>query len=574
VHYLNERYLLIFLLQFLVILGLCRATGMLLQRIRQPTITADMLVGMLLGPTILGRFFPTIHLFLFPNDPVQKTMLETLAWVGIFFLLLDTGLEVNFSNIWKQRKQSLKISMLDLIVPIILTGIPLYFMPARYLTNPQNRVLLTLFLATIMTISAMPVAIRALHDLNILKTDMGFVTISALTINDIIGWIVFTILLGVVTRHRFSAVHILTVFGATVLFALFCLTIVRRISEWIIRWTKKNFPEQSGLTITYIALIGMACGAATLKIGIHSLFGFFIAGLIAGEAKELSERDRNVFSKMVYAIFIPVFFANIGLKVDFFRGFDLPLTLFITVIGVAGRFSAAWFGAVWARRPRSNRVPIAIAHTPGGEMHLVVSMLALEYGLIRENVFIAIVCAAVLSSVTLGPWLKLAIQKRMFISVQNLSSKALVLPNLPATQKNEALQSVCAEAANALNQRKVSIYEAVLQREQAMSTAVEEGIAFPHARIPRLRRPFVVLATSGSGIEWDSPDGKLTRIIFLILTPVDEQDAQLQILRELSRAMSLNENREILLEEGQEPDYIRRMLNIMLNSTIQPPNTK
>jgi Kef-type K+ transport system membrane component KefB len=573
VHYLNERYLLIFLLQFLVILGLCRATGMLLQRIRQPTITADILVGIVLGPTIFGRFFPLIHLSLFPNDPVQKTMLETLAWVGIFFLLLDTGLEVNFSNIWKQRKQSLRISMLDLIVPIILTGIPLYFMPARYLTNPQNRVLLTLFLATIMTISAMPVAIRALHDLNILKTDMGFVTVSALTINDILGWIVFTILLGVVTRHTVSTKHILTVFGATVLFSLFCLTVVRRFSEGIIEWTKKKFPERSGLTITYITLLGIACGAATLKIGIHSLFGFFIAGLVAGEAKELSESDRNVFSKMVYAIFIPIFFANIGLKVDFFRDFDLLLTLFITGIGVASRFAAAWLGSVWARRPRSNRVPIAIAHTPGGAMHLVVGLLALEYGLIRENVFIAIVCAAVLSSMILGPWLTIAIQKRLFISVQNLVSKALVLPNLPAMKKDEALRSMCAAATDALNQRKEPFYEAVLQRERAMSTAVEEGIAFPHARVPRLRRPFLVLTTSRSGIEWDSPDGKLTRIIFLILTPGDEQDAQLQILRELSRAMSLSENRAMLLE-GHETDSIRQMLNVMLNGTIRSPKTK
>jgi Kef-type K+ transport system membrane component KefB len=100
-HFLTENQLLIFLLQVTLIIGLCRGLGILFQKIKQPTITADILVGITIGPTIIGRFFPVFHAKLFPVHIVQQTMLETLAWVGLLFLLLDTGLEVDFSSVWK-----------------------------------------------------------------------------------------------------------------------------------------------------------------------------------------------------------------------------------------------------------------------------------------------------------------------------------------------------------------------------------------------------------------------------------------------------------------------------------------
>lgn len=562
-HYLNETQLLTFLLQFILILGLCRGLGILFQKMKQPTITADILVGIILGPTLIGRLFPPFHTRLFPLDVVQQTMLETLAWVGIFFLLLDTGLEVNFSSVWKQRKQSIRISALDLVVPIVVTAVPIFFLPDRYMPQAYNRIIFTLFLATIMTISALPVAIRALHDLNILKTDMGFVIVSALSINDIIGWIIFTVVLGVVTSGTISIIRILSVLGATMAFSFISLTIIRKIADRIISFIKKTFPEQSGLTITFIAILGGICGAITMKIGIHSLFGFFIAGLIAGEARDLSEKNRYVFSKMVYALFIPIFFANIGLKIDFVRSFDPLLVVFMIVVGTAGRFSAAWLGTVWAKRPNSNRVPIAIAHTPGGEMHLVVGMLALEYGLINETVYVAIVASAIFSSVILGPWLGVSIGRRVKVNFRGLVSGMLVLPALGDRNKEEALQRLCREASEKAGIDEQQLLDSVMVRERAMSTAVEEGVAFPHARMVGIKRPLLVYALSENGIEWNSPDGKPCRIIFMIITPIGEDDLQVQILGALARVMMEPQNREELLIE-HDPNRIRDILSSAL----------
>jgi Kef-type K+ transport system membrane component KefB len=561
-HYLNEKHIFIFLLQFFLILGGCKLLGLWFQRFKQPTITADILIGILLGPTIFGRFFPAFHGFIFPKDIVQHTMLETVAWTGILFLLLETGLEVNFSNVWRHRSRAVKISLLDLVLPIIITGVPIFFLPAKITGNPENRILFTVFLATIMTISAMPVAIRALHDLNILKTDMGFLIVSALSINDIIGWIIFTILLGVFTQASVNTVHIVAVFTATLGFVFFSLVVLRKLADRAITSIKQKFPEKLGISITFITILGLVCGAITQRIGIHSLFGFFIAGLVVGEAKDLSERDRNVFSKLVYAIFIPLFFANIGLKIDFVKSFNILLVLFITIIGIAGRFAAAWLGAVWAKRPVSNRVPIAVAHTPGGEMHMVIGLLALEYGLITEKVFVAVICGAVISSIILGPWLSHTLKKRISVNISKLISREGILPFLDKVSKKDTITAL-SEAASRITGLKTKIIEdAVTEREESLSTAVEEGVAFPHGKIRELKRPVLLFGKSEAGIDWNSPDGKKTRFIFLILTPGRDEDIQVQILKSLSEIMLDPEKRDILSEAGSADEIFKKFQQI------------
>jgi Kef-type K+ transport system membrane component KefB len=562
-HYLDEKNIFLFLIQFFLILGGCKLLGLGFQRFKQPTITADILIGIILGPTIFGRFFPAVHGYIFPQDIVQQTMLETIAWTGILFLLLETGLEVNFSNVWRQRSRAVKISLLDLVLPIIITGVPIFFLPAGVTGNPENRVLFTVFLATIMTISAMPVAIRAMHDLNILKTDMGFLIVSALSINDILGWIIFTILLGVFTQATVNIVNIVTVVTATLGFVAFCLIVLRKIADRTISSIKHRFPEHLGISISFITVLGLICGAITQRIGIHSLFGFFIAGLVVGEAKDLSERDRNVFSKLVYAIFIPLFFANIGLKIDFLRSFDILLVLFITMIGIAGRFAAAWTGAVWAKRPVSNRVPIAIAHTPGGEMHMVVGLLALEYGLITEKVFVAIICGAVISSIVLGPWLSSTLKRRSSVNISKLLSRESIIPFLDTDSKKATISALCEAASRIARLETVMIEDAVIEREESMSTAVEEGVAFPHGKIADLKRPVLIFGRSAAGIDWNSPDGKKTRFIFLILTPVGDEDLQIQILKSLSEMMAAPEKRAVLLNAGDVDELLKAFRKII-----------
>ncbi|MFH1245610.1 MAG: cation:proton antiporter [Candidatus Omnitrophota bacterium] len=545
----TEQHIFIFLVQIFLLLGSARVLGELFRRWKQPALTAEILVGIVFGPTIFGRLFPSMHAFIFPAHPFQQNMLETVMWLGLLFFLLETGLKMDFSSAWRHRGNAFKIAVTDIIVPMVLGFLVCLFLPAQYLARPDQRVLFAFFMATVMTISAMPITIRALTDLDLIKTDLGYLIMSALSVNEIVGWVIFTLIVGIFTQVNASISQVFFSLSLIIGVAFICLTAGRRLADFAIcKIREHNIPEP-GASLTFLCLLGCLCGAILQKTGIHALLGFFIAGIMAGEAKELPARTRQVISQMVYAIFVPLFFTGIGLRIDFFRNFNIFLVLFVTLIGILGKFTGAWIGVYAARLPKTNRLPVAIAHIPGGSMEIVMGIVALRYGFITEPVFEAIVFGAVASAVVLGPWLKFSLEKRKEVSALEFFSKSEIIASLKANNRDAAILELCAAACEKQNVPDMdTLYAAVLQRENMMGTAIEEGVAFPHARFDMLIKPVVVFARSHSGIEWDSPDGKPTHFIVLILTSKRNEESQLQILRIISQVMQQEKNRNRIMQ--------------------------
>ena len=543
-HYLDESHIFTFLIQVFVLLLCARGLGELFRRWKQPALTAELLVGIVLGPTLLGRFAPGLHAALFPPDAIQQAMLETIAWLGVLFLLLDTGLEIDFSIAWRQRGSALVIALTDIVVPMIVAFVPVLFLPDIFLADPSRRPLFGLFMATVMTISAMPVAARALHDLNLLKTDLGFLTMSALAVNDIIGWVLFAIILGLFTQTAVAMGPILLVFAGTLGFSVLALTLGRPFSARIFDVMKaRQFPEPaSSLTVTL--LLGLLFGAITQKLGVHALFGFFLAGIVAGEAKSLSEDTRRVIAQMVYSLFVPLFFANIGLKIDFFANFHGGVVALICLVGIAGRYLGAWFGVTLARVPRVNRHLISIAHTPGGMMEIVVALLALEAGLITQPVFVAIVFSAVFSSVLMGPWMSRALARRRQVSPAQFLNENAIVMRLPNEGRNEAIRLLASKVeALASPHTGPDIAGKTLQREKEFGTAIGDGIAIPHVRLDQLRNPILAYGHSPEGLDWDAPDAAPVHHVFFLVSATGAEDIHVQILAQIAKAMAKPEQR-------------------------------
>ena len=545
---MTEHHIFIFLIQIFLLLGLSRFGGEIFNRYKQPALTAEILVGIFLGPTILGRFFPQWRAAIFPEDIIQQAMLETMVWLGAFFLLLETGLEIDFSSAWRQRGDALKIAVADVVVPFTASFALAWLLPDAYLVSPDRKIAFALFMATVLTISAMPITARVLHDLNLSKTDLGFLIMSALSVNDIIGWLLFTVVFGFFVQANARLDEMVVLFSMAIGFVVLCLTVGRSMSDWIVdRQRQWKLPEPAG-SLTFIFLLGVLCAAVAQKIGLHALFGFFLAGVMAGQARNLSERSRQTISQMVYAIFVPLFFAGIGLKMDFFKYFDPFLVAFVAVVGIGVRFLGAWLGVSMTKIPRVNRSAIAIAHTPGGMMEIVMGLLALQYHLITPTVFIAIVCGALLTAMAMGPWLAWAIARRQQVSVFEFFTRRGIVMPLKVKSRDEAIRQLCQAAAHEIHMHDEEIIaQAVLEREGLMGTAMEEGIALPHGRLEGLKKPVVIFGRSLSGIDWDSPDGKPTQFVFLILTPKDDQGVHVQILRAIAYVMQNSGNTQSLL---------------------------
>ena len=535
---MTEHNLLIFLVQVFVLLVLARGAGELLRHFGQAPIVGEILVGVLLGPTLLGRAFPELHHMLFPPNAVQRSMLDVVSWFGVLFLLLETGLHVDVSAAWRARGPALRIGIIGVLVPLLLGSALSFLLPDRVLADPDRRIIFALFLGTTMAISAMVIIARVLHDLDLVKSDLGLVTLCGYAVNDVLAWIVFSMVLAVATSAAINLGSIAFLLLFTLAFTAFSVTIGLRLVDAAVSRLRSRTEQNPGAVLTFVCCLGLACGALTQMVGLTALFGFFLAGIMAGEARHLTERTRDIIGQMVHSIFVPLYFAGLALHLDFIANFDIVLVLFVTVVSIVAKFLGAWLGALGRDISPQDRVSIGIAFTPSGVTGIVVAGVALEYQIISTQIFVAIVCSAVVSALLVAPWLSWSIRRRERVDLARILARKAILPALDATSRSAAIRELCRAAAPLTDLTVEEVIAAVEARERLQGTGIGHGIAVPHARIETLRRPLIAFGRAADGVAWDAPDGEPVKFVFLVLTPARQEGLQLQILAAIARTMS------------------------------------
>ncbi len=565
-HYLNEEHILLFLLQLFVLLTVAKLLGGLCRRWGYPALAGEVVTGILLGPTLFGRALPGLHQALFPDIAVQTTMLETVSWFGVLFLLLATGFEINISTVWKQGKASVTIGTVGVFIPIIMGCVVFWWLPQDLWGQNATRLTFTLFVSIAAAISAIPVIAKILHDLEILKSDLGLTTLSAFVVNDVLGWLLFTFVIGFAGRGGGGVGAAALVFLGIMTFGTLCLTVGSGVVGRITRWLKTSSLPYPASVLTFISCLGMLSGAIAQWIGIHAILGFFLAGIMAGNTKEISERTRGTMSQMIHAIFVPVFFASIGLKIDFLNNLSISVVAVFTAVAIVGKFVGAWAGGLFARFSRADSFSLGIAHIPGGAMEIIVGMLALELGLVSKSMFVAIVFAALFSSVLVGPLLAWSIRRRGALDVARFLMREACIADLAASTRRDAIEELCrtvAENSSAVGADE--LISAVRAREEIMGTGLGSGIAVPHARLKDLDTPIIAFGRSKTGMDWDAPDGVPARCIFMILTPEEEEGMQVQILAALARC-ALRKDVHDRIDASEDGEELYRALTEALRA--------
>lgn len=402
-HILDESHILLFLLQLLVLLGAARTLGALCEEVKIPAIAGEILAGVMLGPTLLGRLSPAAQQWLFPPDPIQTTMLETVSWLGVFFLLLSSGFHVDVRQALRQGRAAMLVGIVGVVVPLAI-GFPVFAaLDASLWGAEASRTSFALFLAVAGSITAISVVARAIADLGLAGGDEGTLALSACAVNDVFGWFLFTVVISIATTSEFDIVEVGTTSLGVIAFVTACIAIGSRVVSVAAGWVSATSLGQPAAMMTLVVTAGLLCGAITQWLGIHAILGFFLAGTMAGSAKGIAHSTRESLSETLHAVFVPVFFATLGLHIDFLTGMELGITLLFTVVAMGGKFTGAWLGARLGRVPKAQSVMLGIVFVPGGAMEIVVGALALELKLIGEVVFVAIVFAALLSSIVVGP---------------------------------------------------------------------------------------------------------------------------------------------------------------------------
>ena len=398
------------LLQLSIMLVVGRLFAEAARKLKQPAVVGEIFGGILLGPTVLGMISPDWFHSLFPVPSTSGTILAGFVQVAVVMLLFIAGLEVDLHIVWQQGKQAVFTSLLGLIIPFFMGFIFPYFFPDFFGIKDQHQHLVfALFMGTAMAISALPVIVRILMDLNLFKSRMGLLVVTSAMVDDVVGWIIFSVILGMIGRNGHAMSFGYTI-GLTVTYVVVMLTVGRGLLNRVLPWVNKKLAWPGGVLSLSLALCFLGA-AFTEYIGIHAIFGAFIMGVAFGDSEHFSERAKEIVHQFINNIFAPLFFVSIGLRVNFFTNFDWLLTLIIIVIAFAGKIIGCSLGTRLGGFTWRESFAAACGMNARGAMEIILGIVALENGLINEKVFVSLVVMALVTSMSSGPLMKWLLKK-------------------------------------------------------------------------------------------------------------------------------------------------------------------
>ncbi len=400
------------LIQLSVMLIAGRVLAELARKLRQPSVVGEIFAGILLGPTILGTLDPEMFNMLFPDTGPSSLVLDGIIQVAVVLLLFIAGLEVDLQIVTRQGKQAILTSLFSLALPFALGFIFPYLWPRFFGFYQEDKVLVfALFIGTTMAITALPVVARILMDLNIFKTSIGMLIIASAMVNDILGWLIFSVILSMMGTSG-EGMGLGATIALTLGFTLLMLTVGRGLINKSLPWINSKLAWPGGLLSLSLAVCFLAA-AFTEYIGIHAIFGSFIMGIALGDSEHLTERAKEIIHQFINNIFAPLFFVSIGLYVNFVESFNPLLVLAITTIAFTGKITGATIGARLGGFSKYKAFAIGFGMNTHGTLEVILGAIALQEGFISNEVFVAIISMVIISIVSSAPLMgySLALEK-------------------------------------------------------------------------------------------------------------------------------------------------------------------
>ncbi len=387
-----------------VILILSRIISELGRKFKFPIVMGEIVVGILLGPTIVGTISPDFFERVFPKDGTVSIAFDGLVNLSVVLLLFVAGLEVQLPLVLKQGKAAIYTSFFGMIIPFATGFVAAYYFPVMLGQGEGKDVFFSIFIGTALSVSALPVIARILMDMNLFKSNIGMLIIASAMFSDLVAWLIFSFLLAMSSTSQDSLgvwYTILYILG----FGLFMLTIGKKIIDRSLPWIQTKLSWPGGVLSISIGIC-LLCAAFTEKINIHAILGAFIAGIAFGDSVHLHEKAREIIHQFITNFFAPLFFVSIGLRVNFFQNFDVMIVGVVLVLAYIGKVIGASFGAYLGGLKVNNAIAVGFGLNARGAMEIILGTLALNAGLISPKVFVALVVMALVTSLTSAPLIR------------------------------------------------------------------------------------------------------------------------------------------------------------------------
>ncbi len=395
-------------LQLAVILLFCRAVGAVAARLGQPQVVAEMIAGVLLGPSFFGLFWPGAQHWLFPWDKAQtlrdtQSYLFPLSQLGLALYMFVVGLEFRMDIVRRQLRSSVAVSLAGMAAPFVL-GAGLAWLLFRHTTLFPARTTLPeamLFLGASMCITAFPMLARIISFKKLTGTTMGTVALGAGAIDDAMAWCLLAVVLASFDRDWS---HALVNIGGGAGYVALTLGVVcpllARTKDWLVR---EGTLTEAGLVV---GLALMLAGAwFTDMIGLHAVFGAFVMG--AAMPRGVVARDLiGRVQPLTVALLLPLFFTYSGLNTRIGlldTGFLWLMCGVVLVAAVVGKGVACWLAARATGLPRREALGIGVLMNARGLMELIIINIGLQRGIISEGLFATLVIMAVVTTLMASP---------------------------------------------------------------------------------------------------------------------------------------------------------------------------
>ena len=278
---ISHHDLVVLLIGMASMLILSRIASELARSIKFPVVMGEIIIGIILGPTILGNFAPEVSAYMFPVSGNATIALNGITMVAVIMMVFVAGMEVQLPVVLKQGKAAVLTSTLSMIIPFALGFVTAWYYPQWFGITNEFKLLFALFFGTALSISALPVIARILIDMGLFKTKIGMIIIASAMFNDLLGWLIFSFILSSMdttnsgNEFTYTIVYIIG-------FGLFMLTIGRKILDKIMPWMQQKLSWPGGVLSISLGICFLSA-AFTESIGIHAILGAFIAGIAIGD---------------------------------------------------------------------------------------------------------------------------------------------------------------------------------------------------------------------------------------------------------------------------------------------------
>jgi Kef-type K+ transport system membrane component KefB len=395
----------VLILQIISIILVSRIFGFIFNKIGQPTVIGEIVAGIVLGPSVVGLFFPEFSVFLFPQNSLPN--LQFLSQVGLILFMFVIGMELDPKMIRNQANDAVVISHASIIFPYFLGMILAYFMYDGYAPDNVDFLSFSLFMGIAMSITAFPVLARVIQERDLTQTRLGIIAITCAAADDVTAWCILAAVIAIVKAGSFvSAIFTIALALAYVAGMIFILRpFLKRLGNY---YSAKETINKTIVAVSFLVLLGSAYVAEI--IGIHALFGAFLAGVIMPPNFNFRRILMEKIEDVSLVLLLPLFFVFTGLRTQIGLLNESHLWIVCAVIiltAVAGKFGGSAIAARVVGNSWKDSLSIGALMNTRGLMELIVLNIGYDLGILSAEVFAMLVLMALITTFMTGPALDL-----------------------------------------------------------------------------------------------------------------------------------------------------------------------